>query len=379
MSVSLPDATMIILAAPLGRPVKLISHGCICRPGGSMRIGVLTGGGDCPGLNHAIRGLVIRANQLGHEVVGFLDGWKGVLEGTVKPLGPAEVDAIHDSGGTMLGTSLTNVFSLEDGPEQIRRSLERLGVDALVGIGGEDTLGVLNKLSELGVPAVGCPKTIDNDLDATEFTIGFDTSINIATQAMDRLHTTARSHHRCLVVEIMGRHAGWMAWYAGIAGGAHAILLPEEPIDLDALLDVVRTRSGLDGRGYSIIALSEGAAFKEGEGGLVTQDKSLDPFGHVKLGGIGKHLSKLIEERTGVESRSVVLGHIQRGGPPSALDRVLSIQFGWYAAELVDRGEFGKMPASRSGRIEIVDLAAAVGRLKTVDEERLRVARGMWG
>jgi 6-phosphofructokinase 1 len=255
--------------------------------------------------------------------------------------------------------------------------MARLGVDALVGIGGEDTLGVLHKLSELGVPAVGCPKTIDNDLDATDFTIGFDTSINISTQAIDRVHTTARSHHRCLVVEIMGRHAGWMTWYAGIAGGAHAILLPEEPIDLDRLVDVVKARAGPDGRGYSVIAVSEGASFGEGE--EVLQDQSLDAFGHVKLGGIGKRLAKLIEERTGVESRSVVLGHLQRGGPPSALDRVLATQFGWYAAELVDGGDYGKMPAARSGEIVVVSLAEAVGRLKVVDPERIRVSNGLWG
>ncbi len=343
-----------------------------------MRIGVLTGGGDCPGLNHAIRGLVLRANQLGHEVVGFRDGWKGVLEGDTVLLGPAEIDGIHDVGGTMLGTSRTNVFKIDNGPEMVRDSLERLDVNALVGIGGEDTLGVLHKLSELGVPAVGCPKTVDNDLDATDFTIGFDTSINIATQAIDRLHTTAKSHHRCLVVEIMGRHAGWMTWYSGIAGGAHAILLPEEPIDMDRLLEVVKARAGADGRGYSIIAVSEGAPLKEGED-MVLQDEGLDPFGHVKLGGIGKRLAKIIEERTGVETRTVVLGHLQRGGPPSALDRVLSTQFGWYAAELVDRGEFGKMPAARSGTIEIVELAEAVGRLKVVDAERIRVSKGLWG
>jgi 6-phosphofructokinase 1 len=341
-----------------------------------MRIGVLTGGGDCPGLNHAIRGLVLRAGQLGHQVVGFRDGWKGVLEGDTIPLEKDDVDGVHDVGGTMLGTSRTNVFKIEDGPAKVKASLEGLGVDALVGIGGEDTLGVLHKLSELGVPAVGCPKTIDNDLDATEFTIGFDTSINISTQAIDRLHTTARSHHRCLVVEIMGRHAGWMAWYAGIAGGAHAILLPEETIDLERLLRVVQDRAGPDMRGYTIVAVSEGAKLADGE--EVLQDRSLDAFGHVKLGGVGKRLAKLIEERTGVESRSVVLGHIQRGGPPSALDRVLATQFGWYAAELVDGGEFGKMPAARSGRIEIVTLSEAVGRLKVVDEERIRVSNGLW-
>jgi phosphofructokinase-like protein len=342
-----------------------------------MRIGVLTGGGDCPGLNHAIRGLVLRSGQLGHEVVGFRDGWKGVLEGDIVPLGPAEVDGLHDSGGTMLGTSRTNVFKVEEGPRRVKESLARLGVDALVGIGGEDTLGVLHRLSGLGVPAVGCPKTIDNDLDATDFTIGFDTSINISTQAIDRIHTTARSHHRCLVVEIMGRHAGWMTWYAGIAGGAHAILLPEEPIDMDRLVEVVRARAGPDGRGYSVIAVSEGATLGEGE--AVLQDGSLDSFGHVKLGGIGKWLARLIEERTGVESRSVVLGHLQRGGPPSALDRVLATQFGWYAAELVDAGDFGKMPAARSGEIVMVSLAEALGRLKVVDGERIRVSNGLWG
>ena len=341
-----------------------------------MRIGVLTGGGDCPGLNHAIRGLVLRAGQLGHDVVGFRDGWKGVLEGDTVPLGRGDVDGLHDVGGTMLGTSRTNVFKIEQGPERVKAALEDLGVDALVGIGGEDTLGVLHKLSELGVPAVGCPKTVDNDLDATDFTIGFDSSINIATQAIDRLHTTARSHHRCLVIEIMGRHAGWLTWYSGIAGGAHAILLPEEPIDLDRLLTVVRERAGPDGRGYSIVVVSEGA--KLGEGEEILQDPSLDAFGHVKLGGIGKRLAKLIEERTGVETRTVVPGHIQRGGPPSALDRVLSTQFGWYAAELVDKGDFGKMPAARSGRIEIVTLTEAVGRLKVVDPERIRVSNGLW-
>ena len=342
-----------------------------------MRIGVLTGGGDCPGLNHAIRGLVLRCGQLGHEVVGFRDGWKGVLEGDTVPLSLAEVEGVHDMGGTMLGTSRTNVFKVDDGPEKVKASMARLGVDALVGIGGEDTLGVLHRLSELGVSAVGCPKTIDNDLDATDFTIGFDTSINISTQALDRIHTTARSHHRCLVVEIMGRHAGWMTWYAGIAGGAHAILLPEEPIDMDRLVEVVKARAGPDGRGYSVIAVSEGASFAEGE--EILQDRSLDAFGHVKLGGIGKRLAKLIEERTGVESRSVVLGHLQRGGPPSALDRVLATQFGWYAAELVDAGDFGKMPAARSGKIVVVSLAEAVGRLKVVDPERIRVSNGLWG
>jgi phosphofructokinase-like protein len=343
-----------------------------------MRFGVLTGGGDAPGLNHALRALVVRAGQLGHEVVGFRDGWKGVLEGDAVPLAAADFEGLHDAGGTMLGTSRTNVFKVERGPERVKEQLARHGVDVLVGIGGEDTLGVLNRLSAMGVPCVGVPKTIDNDLDATDLTIGFDTAISRAAEAMDNLHTTAASHHRCMVVEVMGRHAGWMTWYAGIAGGAHAILLPEEAPDVDAVLDVVRRRAGADGRGYSIVAVSEGVALGDAEG-LVLKEDGLDAFGHVKLGGVGERLARLIEARTGVETRAVVLGHLQRGGPPSALDRVLATQFGWRAAELAHGRAFGRMPAARGGGIVDVDLADAVGRLKTVDEPRRRLSRGLWG
>lgn len=343
-----------------------------------MRFGALTGGGDAPGLNHALRALVVRGKELGHEVVGFRDGWKGVLEGDTVPLGPEDFEGMHDRGGTMLGTSRTNVFKVERGPERVKEQLARHGIDVLVGIGGEDTLGVLHRLAGLGVACVAIPKTVDNDLDATDFTIGFDTAISRATEAIDNLHTTAQSHHRCMVVEVMGRHAGWMTWYAGIAGGAHAILLPEEPFDLDAVCDVVRRRSGPDGRGYSIIAVSEGATLKQA-GGEVHKDKSLDAFGHVKLGGIGESLAELIEERTRVETRSVVLGHLQRGGPPTCLDRVLATQLGWRAAELAHARAFGRMAAVRGGGIVDVDLSVAVGRLKRVDGDRVALSRGLWG
>jgi 6-phosphofructokinase 1 len=343
-----------------------------------MRFGVLTGGGDAPGLNHALRALVIRSAQLGHEVLGFRDGWKGVLEGSAAILRAADFEGLHDRGGTMLGTSRTNVFKVEGGPDRVRAQLAKHRVDVLIGIGGEDTLGVLNRLSQLGVPCVGVPKTIDNDLDATDFTIGFDTAIGRAMEAIDNLATTADSHHRCLIVEIMGRHAGWMTWYAGIAGCANVILVPEEPIDLDAVCRVVKDRAGADGRGFSIVAVSEGAALRE-EDGLVLKDEGRDPFGHVKLGGIGEQLAKLIEKRTGVETRSVLLGHLQRGGPPSAMDRVLATQFGWRAAELAHARRFGRMPAARGGAIVDVALADAVGKLKTVDADRLALSRGLWG
>jgi len=343
-----------------------------------MRFGALTGGGDAPGLNHALRALVVRSHQLGHEVLGFRDGWKGVLEGDAVPLRPEDFEGMHDRGGTMLGTSRTNVFKVERGPERVREQLAAHGVDVLVGIGGEDTLGVLHRLAGLGVACVAIPKTIDNDLDATDLTIGFDTAVSRATEAIDNLHTTAESHHRCMVVEVMGRHAGWMTWYAGIAGGAHVILLPEQPFDLDAVCEVVSRRAGPDGRGYSIVAVSEGAMLREA-GGEVRKDTPLDAFGHVKLGGIGERLAKLIEDRTRVETRSVVLGHLQRGGPPTCMDRVIATQVGWRAAELAHAREFGKMPAVRGGGIVDVDLADAVGRLKTVDEGRVALSRGLWG
>jgi phosphofructokinase-like protein len=343
-----------------------------------MRIGTLTGGGDAPGLNHALRALVIRSAQLGHEVLGFRDGWKGVIEGDAVPLKAADFEGLYDKGGTMLGTSRTNVFKIEGGPERVKAQMAALGIDVLVGIGGEDTLGVLNRLSQMGVPCVGIPMTIDNDLDATDFTIGFDTAVSRATEALDNLHTTADSHHRCLVVEIMGRHAGWLTWYAGIAGCANAILLPEEPIDLEAVLRVVTDRAGADRRGFSIVAVSEGAALKEADG-VVLKDSARDPFGHVMLGGIGERLAKVIEQRTGVETRSVLLGHLQRGGPPSALDRVLATQLGWRAAELAHEGRFGTMPAARGGQIVDVRLVDAVGSLKTVDAGRAKLSRGLWG
>src|SRR5215204_6546535 len=286
-----------------------------------MRIGILTGGGDCPGLNAVIRA-VVRAGitEYGDEVVGFRDGWRGVLDGDVVPLDVAATRGLLPRGGTVLGTSRTNPYAVEGGPERLLACLERLGIDALVPVGGEDTLGVANRLAAAGVRCVGVPKTIDNDLDATDYTFGFDTAVGVASEAIDRLHTTGDSHHRALVVEVMGRHAGWIALHAGMAGGANVILIPENPFDVGGV--VAHCQHRFDS-GYSpIIVVSEGAAPKGGELSLTTGEK--DAFGHVRLGGIGAALASLIEERTGREARAVVLGHVQRGGTPTPFDRVLA-------------------------------------------------------
>ncbi|MDX6213190.1 MAG: ATP-dependent phosphofructokinase / diphosphate-dependent phosphofructokinase, partial [Frankiales bacterium] len=286
-----------------------------------MRIGVLTGGGDCPGLNAVIRAVVRKGVGIyGHEFVGFRDGWKGPLEGETMVLGIDQVRGILPRGGTILGSSRTNPFKIENGVQRIKENLESLGIDALIAIGGEDTLGVAKKLHDEGVKVVGVPKTIDNDLGATDYTFGFDTAVNICMEAIDRLHTTAESHHRVLIVEVMGRHAGWIALHAGMAGGANVVLLPERPFDIDAVCDYVEQRFASH---YSpIIVVSEGAVPAEGTMTLVSGD--LDAFGHVRLGGIGDILAKEIETRTGKEARATILGHVQRGGTPTAFDRVLA-------------------------------------------------------
>jgi 6-phosphofructokinase 1 len=332
-----------------------------------MRIGVLTGGGDCPGLNAVIRAVVRKGVQtFGHEFVGFRDGWKGPLEGVVRPLGVPEVRGILPRGGTILGSSRTNPFKIDGGVERIKSNLADLGVDALVAIGGEDTLGVATKLTDLGVNVVGVPKTIDNDLGATDYTFGFDTAVNIAMEAIDRLHTTAESHHRCLVVEVMGRHAGWIALHSGLAGGANVILLPERKFDIDQVVAYVEKRFEIQ---YApIVVVSEGAI--PSDGGIVTQSGDLDAFGHVRLGGIGQWLASEIERRTGKEARTVVLGHIQRGGTPSAFDRVLATRFGLGAIDAVQDGAFGTMIALRGTEIVRVPLAEATRELKTVPVER---------
>jgi phosphofructokinase-like protein len=342
-----------------------------------MRVGVLTGGGDCPGLNAVIRAVVRKGVQVhGFEFVGYRDGWKGPLEGISKPLGVPEVRGILPRGGTILGSSRTNPFKLEDGVERIKANLAGDGVEALIAIGGEDTLGVATKLADLGVNVVGVPKTIDNDLSGTDFTFGFDTAVNIAVGAIDRLHTTAESHHRVLVVEVMGRHAGWIALHAGIAGGANIVLIPEQPFDIDEVCAHVETRFKSQ---YSpIVVVSEGAVpVQGGDMTLVSGEK--DAFGHVRLGGIGDRLAHEIESRTGAEARAVVLGHVQRGGTPTAFDRWLATRFGLHAVAAVADGEFGVMTALRGTDIVRVPLAEGTRELKLVSPEEYAEAQVFFG
>src|SRR6516225_9881530 len=324
-----------------------------------MRVGVLTGGGDCPGLNAVIRAVVRRGiSEFGLEFVGFRDGWRGPLEADTVPLDVNAVRGILPRGGTVLGSSRTNPFK-ENGPgrngvERIKDNLAGLGVDALVVIGGEDTLGVSARLWDEGIPAVGVPKTIDNDLGATDYTFGFDTAVNIAMEAIDRLHTTAESHHRALIVEVMGRHAGWIALHAGLAGGANVILIPERPFDIDKVCAYVEHR--FQTRYAPIVVVAEGAHPTNEE--LLTTTGQLDAFGHVRLGGVGQLLAEEIEKRTGKEARCTVLGHIQRGGTPTAFDRVLATRFGLQAVAAVHDEAFGTMVALRGTEIVRVPLSA---------------------
>ncbi len=341
-----------------------------------MRVGVLTGGGDCPGLNAVIRAVVRRGvTEYGYEFVGFRDGWKGPLEGITMPLDVPAVRGILPRGGTILGSSRTNPIKIEGGIERIEENLEKLGIDALIAVGGEDTLGVATTLTEHGFHVVGVPKTIDNDLSATDFTFGFDTSVNIATEAIDRLHTTAESHHRILICEVMGRHAGWIALHSGMAGGAAGILIPEVPFDLD---EVTQWCNGRIKDGFApIIVVAEGALPKDGD--LITKDQTLDAFGHVKLSGIGDWLAREIEERTGHEARNTVLGHIQRGGSPTAFDRVLATRFGLNAITAVHDGAWGTMVALQGTDIVRVPLQDATGVLKTVPLARYEEAKSFFG
>jgi len=341
-----------------------------------MRVGVLTGGGDCPGLNAVIRAVVRRGvSEYGYEFVGFRDGWRGPLENVTCELGIPQVRGILPRGGTILGSSRTNPFKVDGGVEQITANLKANDVDALVVIGGEDTLGVATKLADLGVSVVGVPKTIDNDLSGTDFTFGFDTAVNIATEAIDRLHTTAESHHRVLVVEVMGRHAGWIALHSGLAGGANIILIPEQPYDIEKVCALVERRFQLQ---YApIIVVAEGAVPAEGSTETVTAE--LDSFGHVRLGGVGDRLAAEIEARTGKEARAVVLGHTQRGGTPTAFDRWLATRFGLHAIGAVHDGDFGKMVALRGTDIVRVDLSEGTSKLKTVDPAQYAEAEVLFG
>jgi len=341
-----------------------------------MRIGVLTGGGDCPGLNAVIRAVVRKGVETyGHEFVGFKDGWRGPIEGDTRTLDVHAVRGILPRGGTILGTSRTNPYKTPDGEGKLLANLERLGIDALVAIGGEDTLGVATKLAAAGVHVVGVPKTIDNDLGATDYTFGFDTAVGVAMEAIDRLHTTGDSHHRALVVEVMGRHAGWIALHAGMAGGANVILIPEKPFDIDAVVAYVEHRFA---SGYSpVLVVSEGAL--PSDGGLSLGSGVVDDFGHVRLGGVGAALAQVIEERTGKESRAVVLGHIQRGGTPTAFDRVLATRFGLCAIDAVHSEDWGIMVALRGTDIIRVPLADATAELKTVPTARYAEAEVFFG
>jgi 6-phosphofructokinase 1 len=329
-----------------------------------MRIGVLTGGGDCPGLNAVIRAVVRKGVQeYHHSFVGFADGWRGPLENVTRTLGIPEVRGILPRGGTILGSSRTNPVKVDGGIERIRKNLDDLGVDALIAIGGEDTLGVATRLHAEGVPVIGVPKTIDNDLGATDYTFGFDTAVNIAVEAIDRLHTTAESHHRALVVEVMGRHAGWIALHAGMAGGANLILIPELPFDIERVCTFIQSR--FQSHYAPIVVVSEGAVPKEGTMELVSGER--DAFGHVRLGGIGDRLAKEIEARTGAESRAVVLGHVQRGGTPTAFDRWLATRFGLHAIDAAHAQDWGNMVALRGTDIIRVPLAEATKTLKLVN------------
>jgi 6-phosphofructokinase 1 len=342
-----------------------------------MRIGVLTGGGDCPGLNAVIRAIVRKGvEHRGHEFIGYRDGWRGPLERDSQALGVPEVRGILPRGGTILGASRTNPFKQDGGPEQLVANLEADGVDGLIAIGGEDTLGAASRLyAEHGLRVVGVPKTIDNDLSATDYTFGFDTAVNIAMEAIDRLHTTADSHHRVLIAEVMGRHAGWIAFHAGLAGGANVILIPEQPFDLDRVCEFVGRR--FEHRFAPILVVAEGA---QPIGGMPeTKNEKLDQFGHVALGGVAHWLEGEIERRTGKEARATVLGHVQRGGTPTAFDRVLATRFGLHAIDAADAGEWGKMAALRGTDIQLVELSEATGQLKTVPESLYSEAEVFFG
>jgi ATP-dependent phosphofructokinase / diphosphate-dependent phosphofructokinase len=347
-----------------------------------VRVGILTGGGDCPGLNAVIRAVGRRVMVRGGEVIGVRDGWKGLVEGIFEPLGPREISGLLPRGGTIIGTTRTNPFKLEGGVTKVLDHFRSAELDALVAIGGEDTLGVAARLyEEQEFPVVGVPKTIDNDLSATDYTFGFDTAVFIATEAIDRLHTTAESHNRVMVVEVMGRHTGWIAVMSGIAGGADVILIPEQPVTVEAACEDLRRRHER-GKDFSIVVVSEGyeLTYESGERRQVAQEApATDQFGHVRLGGVGEQLAREIEERTGFESRVTVLGHVQRGGSPTPRDRILATRYGLKAADLVEEGSFGTMAALQGDDIVAVPLEAAVAELKTVPPHWFEVAKAFFG
>ena len=345
-------------------------------------VGILTGGGDCPGLNAVIRAVTRRSLDRGCRVVGVREGWRGLVENRVEELGQREISGILPRGGTIVGTSRTNPYKSEDGVARVLATAKEIGLDALVAIGGEDTLGVAARLhAEEGFPVVGVPKTIDNDLSGTDYTFGFDTAVFVATEAIDRLHTTAESHNRVMVVEVMGRHTGWIAVMSGIAGGADVILIPEQPMTVEECCDELRRRHGR-GKDFSIVVVSEGyeLTYASGESRRVAgEPAATDQFGHVRLGGVGDELAREIEERTGFETRVTVLGHVQRGGTPTPHDRVLATRFGLKAADLVEERAWGQMAALQGDTIVAVPLEEAVKELKRVPPEWYDVAKAFFG
>ena len=340
-----------------------------------QKIGVMTGGGDCPGLNPVIRAVVKRALLEDWQVIGFRNGWKGLIDNDQMILDAKSVSGILPKGGTILGTSRTNPYKKPGDVEKVKSTFSSNELSALIAVGGEDTLGVASKLFKEGFKVIGIPKTIDNDLPSTDYTFGFDTALNIAMECIDRLHTTAESHNRVIVVEIMGRHAGWIALEAGLAGGADIILIPEFPINLDEVCALIKRRHER-GKTFSIVAVAEGAKLANHE---VVLEEKLDEFGHVRLGGIGNSIGKLIEEKTGYETRVTVLGHIQRGGSPTAFDRFLGTRFGVKAVELIKQGKFGEMVSLQGNKVISVPLSTAASGLKLVPREMYEMAKVFFG
>ncbi len=343
-----------------------------------MRVGILTGGGDCPGLNAVIRAVVRKGTMFyGDSIIGFAEGWRGVLENRFQLLDLDSIPGIIHRGGTILRTSRTNPFKDAQGLQRIKAAFAANHLDALIAIGGDDTLGVALKLNQAGLKLVGVPKTIDNDLAGTDFCFGFDTAVNIATEAVDRLHTTAEAHNRIIVVEVMGRDAGWIATYTGIAGGADVVLIPEKPVNLDQVCELLKRRHGR-GKYFSIVVVAEGARLAI-QGEQTTQGAKVDEFGHVRLGGIGGRLAEEIEKRTGYETRMVILGHIQRGGSPTSFDRVLATRYGVQAIDMVHQGEFGRMASLQGQKLTSVPLEDALGKSRKVDPEIYDIASVFFG
>ncbi|MBK7445295.1 MAG: 6-phosphofructokinase [Ignavibacteria bacterium] len=339
-----------------------------------MKIGILTSGGDCPGLNAVIRAIVRKAYLMKFETIGIKNGWKGIFDESYIPLNLSSVAGIINRGGTILGTSRFSPFQDKEGKDTLLHKISREGFDALIAIGGEGSMHIAQMAHEAGINVVGVPKTIDNDIYGTDYSFGFDTAVGIATEAIDRLHTTAESHHRIMILEVMGRHAGWIALYSGIAGGADVVIIPEKKIKVDNVLEVLKSRYKR-GKLFSIIVIAEGASFEELEISKTSTGKKLDDFGRERLGGISTYLSEEIEKRTGFETRSTILGYVQRGGVPSSFDRILGTRLGVYSVEMINSGKFGRMCAIQGNEITDITIKKAISKLKTVDLDIYKVAQ----